>query len=256
MCSETLWDGFKYALNMIISNTKNYIFIHIPKCAGTSVTRSLAPHCGWKDQILGSTEFGAGIESAYKKKFGLEKHSTVRDVISTIGEEVWSEYFTFTFVRNPFSRIVSWYTYAEKIFNNQNFLRRQLPWLYELLGKPVKSQVPIVRAYLDSDSFSQFVRHDGCFGDDGTKPQVDWLREDEEVSRISVDYVGHLESIEDDFEEICGRIGIEASLPHQNVSNTENHSIFYRSQKDVQIVLDRYDLDFDLLEYEKTHANL
>jgi hypothetical protein len=237
---------------MIISNSNKYIFIHIPKCAGTSVTHALADCFRWNDLVLGSTEFGAGIESAYKQKFGLEKHSTVQDVTSVVGSKVWSEYFTFTFVRNPLSRIVSWYTFAKRIFNDQNLLRRQAPWLYEFLGKPVKSQAPVVRAYLDSDSFSQFLRHDGCFGDDGTKPQVDWLWGDEEEDRIPVDYIGHFESIQDDFQRISELIGVEASLPRRNVSNTESCRQFYETERDVQIVLDRYAQDFDFLQYEKT----
>jgi len=81
------------------------------------------------------------------EKFGLEKHSSVRGVVHVVGEEVWSEYFTFTVVRNPFSRIVSWYTFAERVFHNQNYLRRKTPWLYELLDKPLKTSAPIVNAY-------------------------------------------------------------------------------------------------------------
>lgn len=238
---------------MIISNSKKYIFIHVPKCAGTSVTRALGRTCQWNDIVLGSTEFGAGIESAYKEKFGLEKHSTVRDVISVVGEDIWSEYFTFTVVRNPFRRIVSWYTFAEKLFNGQNFLRRQAPWLYELLDKPIKSSAPVVKAYQDTRSFSEFLRHDGCFGDDGTKPQVHWLRENEETSRIPIDHVGRVESIGDDFQQISDHIGVDASLPRQNVTNTTGtHGRFYESEKDAQIVLDRYAQDFHFLQYKKS----
>jgi len=51
---------------MILSNSKKYIFVHIPKCAGTSITRAIAPSCEWNDIILGSTEFGNEIQNAYQ----------------------------------------------------------------------------------------------------------------------------------------------------------------------------------------------
>ena len=237
---------------MIISNNKKYIFIHIPKCAGMSLTRALAPFCEWNDLVLGSTEFGTEIQSAYNKKFGLEKHSPVRDVVRVVGEEIWSEYFTFTVVRNPFSRIVSWYTFAERIYTNQNYLRRKAPWLYELLDKPLKTSAPIVNAYKETESFSQFLRHEDCFEDNGTSPQVEWLKREAEEDGISVDYLGRVESMEEDFRRICKRIGVEASLPRENVSSTKSYEQFYESEADARITRDRYAEDFELLQYEQT----
>lgn len=239
---------------MIICNSKRFIFIHIPKCAGTSVTRALAPSCRWNDIVLGSTDFGTGIEGAYKKKFGLEKHSTVRDVVNVVGEEVWSEYFTFTIVRNPLHRIVSWYTFARKLYDGQNYLRRMVPWLYRLFEKPLKSRAPVVKAYQESRSFSDFLRHEGCFGDDGTLPQLEWMRRETDSHHIPLDYVGHLESIEADFQHICRRIGVDASLSRHNSSRSGTYSQFYSSRRDIEIVLDRYAEDFNRLSYEKKLA--
>jgi hypothetical protein len=40
---------------MIVSHTHKFIFVHINKCAGTSVTKALLPYLGENDLVLGFT---------------------------------------------------------------------------------------------------------------------------------------------------------------------------------------------------------
>jgi len=58
--------------------------------------------------------------------------------------------------------------------------------------------------------------------------------------------------MEEDFRRICRRIGVEASLPHENVSSTKSYEQFYESEADARIVRDRYAEHFGLLQYEQT----
>lgn len=101
---------------MIISNSGRYIYVHIPKCGGTTVsgflerfmgpqdvTLNLNPHAGW-DKYL----------DAYQKKFGLFKHSTAAEIARAMGKEAFCGYEVFTFCRNPFARAYSAFTFTLK----------------------------------------------------------------------------------------------------------------------------------------------
>ena len=69
-------------------DTHRCVFIHIPKCAGVSVSQSL----------FGNP--GAG-------------HYPVRTLRKVLGEDTYNRYFSFTFVRNPWDRLASAYYFLK-----------------------------------------------------------------------------------------------------------------------------------------------
>ena len=82
----------------MISHKHKFIFTHIPKTGGTSITRALNPNAGIKNKPL--------------------KEMPLKDK---------EDYFKFTFVRNPWDRAVSMF-----------FFRQKRGWLtkkkFELIG--------------------------------------------------------------------------------------------------------------------------
>ena len=42
-----------------------------------------------------------------------------------------------------------------------------------------------------------------------------------------VDFVGHLETIQEDFGHVCGEIGVNAALPHKNTSSHRDYRNYY-----------------------------
>ena len=83
---------------MIISHPNKFIFLHLPKNAGTSIEGSLTGANDWKTA---------------------DKHLTATESIEKFGQDVWREYFTFCFVRNPWDRLVSQFR-----FNGETWCKR------------------------------------------------------------------------------------------------------------------------------------
>ena len=97
---------------MILSRGRRYIFIHIPKTGGTALTLALEGRAMKDDVIVADTPKGRarrrrvkGVETAGR----LWKHSTLADLSGLVRDAEAAEFFTFTLVRNPWDRMVSYY---------------------------------------------------------------------------------------------------------------------------------------------------
>ena len=151
---------------MIINQSVGFTFIHIPKSAGTSVTRFLAPLNGPLDLEIGGTVFGEEIQRAYTRRYRLRKHSTLAEARDTIAmARPPKDMFTFTFVRNPYARLSS-------IFS---FLRKWEDYNPDLL-RMMKSFADF-REFIASDLFMRLPGPDGMF-----RPQCTWLKLDGKIA--------------------------------------------------------------------------
>ncbi|WP_093117766.1 sulfotransferase family 2 domain-containing protein [Salinihabitans flavidus] len=97
---------------MIISHGRRYIFVHIPKTGGTALALALEGRAMRDDVMLGDTPKARnrrrrlkGVAAAGR----LWKHSTLADIDGLVSRAQVVEYFTFTLVRNPWDRMVSYY---------------------------------------------------------------------------------------------------------------------------------------------------
>ena len=167
---------------MIIPNKKS-IFVHINKTAGSSVEHA----------------FGVYPD---------DQHNTAKEYIKELSSRKWSTHFTFSFVRNPFSRIVSaWKT----------------PWVSKN----------------EFDKFSKFVK-DFCI-----KPSnYNFFRWSHVMSVFDprmklfndqgdqlVNFIGKMESYQSDFNTVCDEIGIpRQKLPHKNKSKHKHYSEYYNEE--------------------------
>ena len=97
---------------MIISPSRGYIFVHIPKTGGTSLTAALE-NMSLDDDILIGNSPKSHLKWQSNDGSGrfLWKHSTLADTEWLISPEQLQYFFTIALVRNPWDRIVSSYSY-------------------------------------------------------------------------------------------------------------------------------------------------
>jgi hypothetical protein len=100
---------------MLISHHKKFIFTKTAKTAGTSVESFFEEYCmpigAWteshqrEEHVSEAGVVGYRGPNAHGKKW--YNHMPAVEIRARIGDEVWSDYFKFTVVRNPFTKLVS-----------------------------------------------------------------------------------------------------------------------------------------------------
>jgi hypothetical protein len=234
---------------MIISHSRKFIFIHIHKTAGESISEALLPHLGRGDVLLGTTVRGELANIWYDYRHGLQKHSGVRKVKAHLGP-AWDDYVKFSFVRDPYDRLRSLYFYFERMLA----LRRKKSLRNALLRLPGTDfrdplKWPGMQAFLATDDFSGFLRHPAFSSNIfGARPQSLLLTDRED--RLSVDFVGKFETLAEDFATIAGRLGLEgASLGHRNASRNRDLVPDPAEAADRAYVAELYARDYELFGY-------
>lgn len=213
---------------MIISHSKKFIFIHIQKTAGTSITRYLDKYLNYQDIVIGSTEFGEQIQPFFKKKFNITKHSYANRIKALTGEEVWDSYFTFSLVRNPWDRMVSLYNWCCKS----------------------KYDFPICQEATKAVDFSQFIRGE-CFK--SQPPQIDYLTNNN--NEVIVDFIGRQESIQKDFDYVCKKLQIPSTSMEKfkhnvRIRSFDSYRDYYKSDEDIKIIKNQFASDIDYFNYK------
>lgn len=133
---------------------------------------------------------------------------------------------SFAFVRNPWDRAVSLYSFRVDRGDNRRD-GEVIPfgeWVEETFGHERQSPANIWNG-----------------------PQIDWLSD--ENGHLLIDFVGRFESLSEDFAHICEVIGREdASLPHLKTSSRSAYPGYY-DDRTRQIVADWFAPDIEAFGY-------
>lgn len=222
----------------LISHEHRCIFIHIPKCAGTSVEVALGHwegHEGWGGQDHRTIRMiePFPIVSAFSSVENMhevlhrQKYRHVTKIYNpknsyTVTRDQYRSYLKFTIVRNPWARAFSWY---------QNVLRD-----------------PKHRASygIEEDiSLSQFL--DRFVGRWALRPQPYWIRAFD--GSIPMDYIARFENLAADLEEVFDRLGLDhGSIPHEQKGSGEDYKAHYDDAAN-EIVMRAFNEDIEMFGY-------
>lgn len=146
-----------------------------------------------------------------------------------------STYYAFSFVRNPLSRLVSCYESKYHI-------------------DPVKYNRSDLKKYLfgymaEDEGFDSFIRKVCALPprlmNRHFRSQYDLLYD--ENGNCRCDYIGHFETIEDDFKPIQERFGLRP-FPHLNRSDEVDWRSYY-TEETLDLVLKTFNRDFEAFGY-------
>jgi hypothetical protein len=181
---------------MILGFRKRFLFVHIPKCAGESITALLLKPPN------GGTQF-------------LRKHSTYRDAAQAMGNEL--EALTmFAVVRNPFAQVFSFYEHLRKPLRmTATEIEAYYPGSKGRIG-PHWASLIAMRA-----PFAQFVEE--AYGNP-TGPDA-WLQDlcrwvCDDTGRLAVPHLLRYETLGETFPSLAAQLGIEGELPWRNASRS------------------------------------
>jgi hypothetical protein len=244
---------------MLVSNSKRFIYIHLHKCAGTSIERACAKTIAWNDILLGSTPEGERLQGVYQSLFGLAKHSSAAEVRAVVGRATWDAYYTFSTVRNPYGVAVSLYTHAvQALIRHRRKQREHAGPDAVSEASPVDSQVwpwnyPGVKALLaareEHTSFSEFVRSPQLEGWEGYATMTSQLCDPQ--GRQLVREVFKVEDLETRWPLIVERLGIPGvplGRDNRSVEPGTAYRAFYRGE-DAELIRERYREDFRRFGY-------
>jgi Sulfotransferase family len=207
---------------MIISYSHNFIFVKSRKSGGTSVQVALSAICGPGDIITGpQVDPESGICALHRNadRFGSEdNHPHAADVRAFVGWETWQDSFTFAFVRNPWDLLVSRYYFD--LGDNEGPADFFEDWAFE---------------YLEGMSYAK----------DRLEPYVCIGGE------IAVEFVGRYERLNDDFRQICDRLGCDVELgKYRSQFRAGQGYRQYYSPKLRDLVGEKFGTDLQLFGYK------
>lgn len=243
---------------MIISKSRKFIFVHLHKCAGTSVTVALQPFLSMDDLVVGRPGFTGKLVSndLMPLSISLRKHSSAEDISVAVGDAIWRSYFKFAFVRHPVDRLVSLYEFLMRVRSNnepnQGFKKNLLSWMRNRDLTRYPDQPPwnwlSMHALLTTDDFSGFIRSEYLANAQDAKPQTRSLTDG--TGNLLVDFVGKVENMRDDWHHLCDQLGIQAPLLNENKSDRKFAELGkYLKTDDLEFVTQKYRSDFDLFGY-------
>lgn len=219
---------------MLISHKKKFIFIHIFKTAGTSVTDFFVPYARFKDRLAHQYWLSRKTINGINRLFvisdqgsrwftGFHKHASAQEIKNQLNKEVFQTYLKFTFVRNPYDWLFSYYAYIQQSS-------------YHPLHKTMNKIV-----------FNEFIER--FILDNRLKTQSSFLLDQE--GKLLTDYIGKLEHLNEDLKTLCTNLDLPFKSPSRiNITQTPNKNLEKSiNQENIKLINNYFQEDFELFNY-------
>jgi hypothetical protein len=224
-----------YLINIV--DSCNALYFETPKVACTSIKKTLQIIESGGDTSAISDNVHDRQQSPLGNLFGSDR--LLDDYLSD------TSCFKFTFVRNPFTRVLS--AYLDKFVQNQWEKTQRAP----LLGLAPDSDI----------SFYDFLV--AISKQDISEMDVHWCPQHILLGapHIQLDFIGHLESFSTDFSTVLEELQRRSThqnaelfkevdgQPHKTSSNSRLKE--YYDQRCIELVLELYDKDFSYYRYSR-----
>jgi len=215
---------------MIISRQKSFIHVAIPRTASTCINVALG---------------------SLKHPEPPEHHATIKEIIDTYPQ--FEHYYKFTFIRNPFDRLVS--TYFEFRKNRKRRYSGKIKYAEDLLSEFDISSCDIT----NFRNFCVNLKNSKWVDDLFFKPQFDYVSVNGENV---MDYIGRFEKIEEDWKNIKHIIqapNLEKNLPKASDGSQESKGLYRGSchppyqemytLAEIKVVEELYHKDLEYFNY-------
>ena len=204
----------------MINEKNKFIFIHIPKCGGTSIEFLLKNDSrminGWSE----------------KNKVFIQ-HCTILQLKQLYNIKL-DNYFSFTFCRNPWDKAVSDY---------KSWFKSTCPF------RDIVKDTTLKDYLLCRNGYERINHLENSLGrGDHFRSQYEYIID--EHRKPIIDYVGKFETYQADFNTVCDKIGIpKQKLPHKNKTNHKHYTEYY-DEETREIVAERYAKDIEYFGYK------
>jgi hypothetical protein len=210
-CKSIYYDYFASYPYRYYFNKHKCIFIHIPKCAGTSMLTVLSN--------------GKKIYRDHATWFDYYRYNPYK----------FEEYFKFAIVRNPYDRVVSLYAYM----SNSKDKKNRNSYYYKYFKKNNIDFEKFVLEFLSYERINSYVLF---------KPQHHFIFDYK--YELKIDKIIKIEDINLEYDKLKEKLNLKSQyLIKANSSNRDEYKFYYKNNELIEKVKDIYKYDFKLLNY-------
>lgn len=222
----------------MIDHKRKFIFLHIPKCAGTSIGNLIINEFKYNKKEL-----------PLFKDFNYFYYDSYRIHYDNLNKHILKNYFVFTIVRNPYNRFVSEYKYNEELdiddfdYYCENFEKiwdKKYHKIEKLNDVPNKNYIEIANNFYNNiHRISQTNFLNGSY--------TDYLDKTKYINKII-----KFENLSNEIKFIYSKLGIKNfKIEHHNSSNIKKfeHKKVNLSKKNKEIIYNIYKEDFSNFGY-------
>ena len=206
----------------MISNKHKCIHVHVPKCAGTSITHTL-----------------------FNRR---DAHLTALQYKNLLGD-TYDKYFSFAFIRNPWDRMVSYHNMLMRAKIKPH--HRIVKLCTKMFGNTLfPSWINFVQWVNNESEHDLVLKKIGLNNYLEIRPQYFWLMDNS--GNIIVDFIGRFERLLADFNKVCEKLEMpdkKNALRRMNSGDHGHYSSYYDSETR-DMVGEIFELDCEHFGYD------